>query len=110
MTGAARARALAEGRKCLQAQLGRTPRSLLRITPTLALAVVMVASMAATGISRQTIHDYTVSGFIEEEERTPAGHRLYAEWIFERLAKMADLQEQGKSLKEIKQLIDEGKL
>ena len=79
---------------------GQVPRKLFKIGEV----------MAATGISRQTIHDYTVSGFIEEEERTPAGHRLYAEWIFERLARMAELQEQGKSLKEIKQLIDEGKL
>ena len=66
--------------------------------------------MAATGISRQTIHDYTVGGFIEEEERTPAGHRLYAEWVFERLARIRALQVKGYSLKQIKQMIDEEKI
>ncbi len=91
----------AEGKRRLpKPSAGQVPRKLFKIGEV----------MAATGISRQTLHDYTVSGFIEEEERTPAGHRLYAEWIFERLGKMSELQEQGKSLKEIKQLIDEGKL
>ena len=66
--------------------------------------------MAATGISRQTIHDYTGGGFIEEEERTPAGHRLYAEWVFERLARIRALQVKGCSLKQIKQMIDEEKI
>ncbi|NCG55311.1 MAG: MerR family transcriptional regulator [Proteobacteria bacterium] len=79
---------------------GQVPRKLFKIGEV----------MAATGISRQTLHDYTVSGFIEEEERTPAGHRLYAEWVFERLAQMAELQREGQPLKEIKRLIDEGKL
>ena len=63
--------------------------------------------MAHTGISRQTIHDYTVGGFIEEDARTPAGHRLYGEWVFERLARIRLLQEQGHSLKGIKTMIDE---
>ncbi|RTZ92945.1 MAG: hypothetical protein DSY92_01605 [Planctomycetota bacterium] len=66
--------------------------------------------MSHTGISRQTIHDYTVGGFIEEDARTPAGHRLYGEWVFERLAKIRGLQAEGHSLKKIKQLIDEGKI
>ncbi|MDE0960685.1 MAG: MerR family transcriptional regulator [Planctomycetota bacterium] len=66
--------------------------------------------MAHTGISRQTIHDYTVGGFIEEDARTPAGHRLYGEWVFERLARIRLLQDQGHSLKGIKTMIDEQKI
>ena len=66
--------------------------------------------MAHTGISRQTIHNYTVGGFIEEADRTPKGHRLYGEWVFERLATIKQLQDEGNSLKAIKKMIDEGKI
>jgi DNA-binding transcriptional MerR regulator len=41
--------------------------------------------IAHSGLSRQTIHNYTVMGLITEEERTPTGHRLYGETVFERI-------------------------
>jgi len=63
--------------------------------------------MAHTGISRQTIHDYTVGGFIDDDARTPAGHRLYGGWVFERLNRIRQLQQEGHSLKTIKTMIDE---
>jgi len=66
--------------------------------------------MAHSGISRQTIHNYTVGGFIEEAARTPKGHRLYDESVFERLARIRQLQEEGNSLREIKKMIDEEKI
>ena len=43
-------------------------------------------------ISRQTLHNYTMLGLISEEERTPAGHRLYPESVFERLRKIEMLK------------------
>ena len=66
--------------------------------------------MAHSGISRQTIHNYTVGGFIEEAARTPKAHRLYDESVFERLARIRQLQEEGNSLREIKKMIDEEKI
>jgi DNA-binding transcriptional MerR regulator len=41
-----------------------------------------------SGLSRQTIHNYTMMGLIREEERTESGHRLYPEGVFERLKKI----------------------
>ncbi len=83
-----------------ESRVGKVPPKLFKIGEV----------MSHTGISRQTIHDYTVGGFIEEDDRTPAKHRLYGEWVFERLARIKELQEEGLSLKKIKQLIDDGKL
>lgn len=40
------------------------------------------------GLSRQTIHNYTMMGLITEAERTDSGHRLYPEDVFERLKKI----------------------
>ena len=44
--------------------------------------------MKYSGLSRQTIHNYTMMGLITEEERTPSGHRLYPEGVFARLEKI----------------------
>jgi DNA-binding transcriptional MerR regulator len=44
--------------------------------------------MKYSGLSRQTIHNYTMMGLIIEEERTPSGHRLYPEGVFPRLEKI----------------------
>lgn len=59
-----------------------------------------------TPFSRQTIHNYTVMGLIHEAEWTEGGHRLYNESVFERLFKIDKLQKNGKSLREIQQLLD----
>ena len=59
--------------------------------------------MRYSGLSRQTIHNYTMLGLITEEERTASGHRLYGEEVFERLAEIEKLKSK-KTLKEIRQL------
>ena len=48
--------------------------------------------MQYSGLSRQTVHNYTVMGLITEAERTESGHRLYEEDVFERLRLIDDLK------------------
>lgn len=60
--------------------------------------------MRYTGLSRQTIHNYTTLGLLREEERTEAGHRLYGEDVFLRIERIKVLQKK-KSLKEIIQIL-----
>ena len=48
--------------------------------------------MAHTGLSRQTIHNYTMLGLIHAVGRTPAGHRLYGEDVFARLERVKALR------------------
>jgi len=48
--------------------------------------------MRYTGLSRQTLHNYTVMGLISERERTESGHRLYGEEVFERLSRVNELK------------------
>lgn len=45
-----------------------------------------------SNVSRQTLHNYTVMGLIMEAERTPSGHRLYDEGVFERLRMIEQLK------------------
>ena len=61
--------------------------------------------MRHTGISRQTLHNYTVFGLITEEERTEAGHRLYGESVFSRLRRIEELKLQSKTLREIRLML-----
>ncbi len=61
--------------------------------------------MRYSGLSRQTVHSYTVMGLIAEAERTPSGHRLYGETVFARLARVRALQDRM-TLREIKLLLD----
>ncbi len=51
-----------------------------------------------SGLSRQTIHNYTTMGLIRESRWTPGGHRLYDESTFERLNKIASFKADRKSL------------
>jgi MerR family Zn(II)-responsive transcriptional regulator of zntA len=60
--------------------------------------------MRYSGVSRQTLHNYTVYGLIREEERTPAGYRLYDESVFERLRRIAELKRHH-TLREIKEIL-----
>lgn len=55
-----------------------------------------------SGVSRQTIHNYTTMGLITEARRTPGGHRLYEEGVFARLDAIESLKRQKKSLREIR--------
>ena len=48
--------------------------------------------MRHSGLSRQTIHNYTMLGLLTEDERTQSGHRLYGERVFERIERIKDLR------------------
>ena len=61
--------------------------------------------MEFSGLSRQTVHNYTILGLITEVERTQGHHRLYAEDVFERLRQIQDLKKQKKTLLEIRRIL-----
>lgn len=63
--------------------------------------------MRFSGVSRQTLHNYTAFGLIREEERTPSGYRLYGEWVFERLRRIAELKARF-TLRQIKAMLVKG--
>ncbi len=46
----------------------------------------------STPFSRQTIHNYTTMGLIQESGWTEGGHRLYDETVFERLSVIIELR------------------
>ena len=56
-----------------------------------------------SGMSRQTVHNYTSMGLLTETRRTEGGHRLYDESVFARLDLIADFKSQGRSLREIRE-------
>ena len=57
-----------------------------------------------TPFSRQTIHNYTTMGLIQESAWTEGGHRLYDESVFEKLSKIMDLRK-TKTLAQIKRIL-----
>jgi DNA-binding transcriptional MerR regulator len=59
-----------------------------------------------TSFSRQTIHNYTVIGLIHEAQWTEGKHRLYDESVFDRLFRIAQLKQAGRTLREIQVLLD----
>ena len=61
--------------------------------------------MPYSGLTRQTIHNYTMFGLLTEAERTESGHRLYGEGVFSRIEEINKLRRLGKSLKEIRRLL-----
>jgi DNA-binding transcriptional MerR regulator len=63
--------------------------------------------MQHSGLSRQTVHNYTLLGLIREVDRTQGGHRLYGEDVFDRIRLIEDLKK-SKTLKEIRQFMDGG--
>jgi len=65
--------------------------------------------MQETGLSRQTIHNYTLAGLIAEARRTPSGHRLYDETVFDRLEQIKTLQSKNYTLYQIKKLLEQHK-
>ncbi len=65
--------------------------------------------MRYTGLSRQTLHNYTMIGLIRESERTESGHRLYPGTVFDRLEKIQELKK-TKTLREIQDLLDPSEL
>lgn len=58
-----------------------------------------------TGLSRQTIHNYTVFGLIKEADWTPGGHRLYDESVFARLGVILRLK-RDHSVEQIKTFLE----
>jgi hypothetical protein len=66
----------------------RLPRKLYRIGEVVEYA----------GVSRQTIHNYTTMGLIQEASWTQGGHRLYDEEVFDRLDAISQLKAQRRSL------------
>ncbi|MDP6047151.1 MAG: MerR family transcriptional regulator, partial [Phycisphaerae bacterium] len=56
-----------------------------------------------SGLSRQTVHNYTMMGLLIEVRRTKGGHRLYDESVFERLSGIIALKAQHKSLAHIRE-------
>ena len=62
--------------------------------------------MESSGLSRQTLHNYTVAGLISEAKRTPSGHRLYGEEVFDRLEKLKVLQQKNYTLSQIKKIFE----
>ncbi len=63
--------------------------------------------MQYTGLSRQTLHNYTLAGLIQEARRTPSGHRLYDESVFDRLEQIKTLQAKRYTLFQIKKILEE---
>ena len=59
-----------------------------------------------SAMSRQTIHNYTTMGLLQETKWTAGGHRLYDESVFERLDTIAELKAQSKSLHDIREYFD----
>ena len=57
-----------------------------------------------TPFTRQTIHNYTVMGLIQESGWTQGGHRLYSESVFERLSTILELRK-TKTLAQIRQIM-----
>ena len=57
-----------------------------------------------SGISRQTLHNYTMLGLIEPVRRTVSGHRLYDDSALSRLERIKELRA-SKTLLEIKELL-----
>jgi len=65
--------------------------------------------MEYSHLSRQVIHNYTQIDLIRTTKRTPSGHRLYSEGVFERLKQIRKLQSNGKTLMEIKKILNGGR-
>jgi DNA-binding transcriptional MerR regulator len=61
--------------------------------------------MRHTGLSRQTIHNYTMLGLIHAVERTESGHRLYDESVFERIQRI-ELLKIHRTLNEIREMLE----
>lgn len=57
-----------------------------------------------TPFSRQTIHNYTMMGLIQETQWTEGGHRLYDESVFGQLSKIIELKK-TKTLSQIRRIL-----
>lgn len=80
---------------------GIVPRSGCRPRPPKLYRIGEVVSYS--GVSRQTVHNYTIMGLLHEAQWTEGGHRLYDESVFARLDLVVEFKSQGKSLVEIRE-------
>lgn len=60
---------------------------------------------AATGLSRQTLHNYTKWGLIGETSWTAGGHRLYDESVFARLERVMRLKAEM-TVEQVRELLE----
>ncbi len=60
--------------------------------------------VSCTPFSRQTIHNYTIMGLIQEARWTEGGHRLYDESVFERLSEILRLRKTN-TLSQIREIL-----
>ena len=58
----------------------------------------------STPFSRQTIHNYTTMGLIQESDWTEGGHRLYDKSVFDKLSKIMELRK-SKTLAQIRGIL-----
>jgi DNA-binding transcriptional MerR regulator len=58
--------------------------------------------VAYSGLSRQTVHNYTTMGLLREARWTEGGHRLYDESVFERLDAVAEMKSRGMAMRAIR--------
>ena len=58
-----------------------------------------------SGLSRQTVHNYTIMGLIREHDWSDGGHRLYNESVFEQLIRIDELKK-SKTLREIRMMLE----
>ena len=56
-----------------------------------------------SGMSRQTIHNYTIMGLLHESKWTGGGHRLLPTSWFERLDRIAELKNENMSMEAIRE-------
>jgi len=80
---------------------GSVPRGGSRPRPPKLYRIGEVVSYS--GVSRQTVHNYTIMGLLHEAQWTEGGHRLYDESVFARLDLVVEFKSQGKSLVEIRE-------
>jgi len=80
---------------------GSAPRGGRRPRPPKLYRIGEVVSYS--GLSRQTVHNYTIMGLLREARWTEGGHRLYDESVFARLDDVVELKSRGKSLVEIRE-------
>ena len=58
---------------------------------------------AYAGTSRQTIHNYTTMGLLQESQWSEGGHRLYDETVFPRLDEIFLMKARRRTLKDIRE-------
>ncbi|MBN1846432.1 MAG: MerR family transcriptional regulator [Sedimentisphaerales bacterium] len=59
-----------------------------------------------SGLSRQTVHNYTIMGLISEKEWSRGGHRIYDASVFAVLERIVRLK-RSRTLREIRHLLKE---